>query len=281
MAVEAHHMNIFSPQLLSNRDCVIFEQDMNHGGVPFVTGEFLAVDPLAKACFKKNQKVRGSQYLDSDAHFASPVKRRSGAFGLTSSLTNAELVCQIQNQQQLEIDRFVAQQTEQLRIEVEARQRTQTRMLASAVQNGIVKKLKEKDDEILRLRNLNWVLQERVKSLYVENQIWRDMAQTNEAHANNLRTNLDQVLAQVQTLPTAPTDVEDDAESSCGSCVVGGEGVTGVGSGCKRCGEREACVLVLPCRHLCLCSVCGSVLLQTCPVCDSAMNASVHVNMSS
>ncbi|KAF8048255.1 hypothetical protein N665_2587s0002 [Sinapis alba] len=293
MAVEAHHINIFPPQFLSNRDCVKFEQDMNHGGVPFLTGESLTVDPLAKACFNKSEsdltynfnsssvlplsakRPRGSQYLDSDAQFASPVKRRSGAFGLTSSLINAELVSQIQNQQQSEIDRFVAQQTEQLRIDVEARQRTQTRMLASAVQNGIAKKLKEKDEEIARLRNLNWVLQERVKSLYVENQIWRDMAQTNEAHANNLQTNLNQVLAQVQTLPAV---VEDDAESSCGSCVEGGEAV---GGGCKRCGEREASVLVLPCRHLCLCKVCGSALLQTCPVCDSVMNASVHVNMSS
>ncbi|CAG7883915.1 E3 ubiquitin-protein ligase BOI [Brassica rapa] len=305
MAVEAHHMNIFSPQLLSDRDCVKLKQDMNHGEfhlpageVPFVTGESLAVDPLAKAYFNKSEngptynfnsssvlppsakRPRGSQYLDSDAHFASPVKRRSGAFSLTSSLINAELVSQIQNQQQSEIDQFVAQQTEKLRIEVEARQRTQTRMLASAVQNAIAKKLKEKDDEIVRMRNLNWILQERVKSLYVENQIWHDMAQTSEAHANNLRTNLDQVLAQIQTLPTAPTVAEDDAESSSGSCVEGGEAITAVGGGCKRCGEREASVLVLPCRHLCLCTVCGSALLQTCPVCDSVMNASVHVNMS-
>ncbi|KAJ4899871.1 E3 ubiquitin-protein ligase BOI [Raphanus sativus] len=298
MAVEAHHMNIFSPQLLSNRDCVKFEQDMNHGGVPFVTGESLAVDPLAKARFNKSEsgltykfnsssvlppsakRARESQYLGSDAQFASPVKRRSGAFGLASSLINAELVFQIQNQQQSEIDRYVAQQTEKLRIEVETRQRTQTRILASTFQNAIAKKLKEKDDEIVRMRNLNWILQERVKSLYVENQIWRDMAQTNEAHANNLRTNLDQVLAQVQTLPTAPTVVEDDAESSCGSCVEGGEGIKAVGASCKLCGEREASVLVLPCRHLCLCTVCGSALLQTCPVCDSVMNASVHVNIS-
>lgn len=271
---------------------------MNHGGVPFVTGESLAVDPLAKARFNKSEsgltykfnsssvlppsakRPRGSQYLGSDAQFASPVKRRSGAFGLASSLINAELVSQIQNQQQSEIDRFVAQQTEKLRIEVETRQRTQTRMLASTFQNAITKKLKEKDNEIVRMRNLNWILQERVKSIYVENQIWRDMAQTNEAHANNLRTNLDQVLAQVQTLPTAPTVVEDDA-SSCGSYVEGGEGIKAVGGSCKQCGEREACVLVLPCRHLCLCTVCGSALLRTCPVCDSVMNASVHVNMSS
>ncbi|KAJ0247099.1 E3 ubiquitin-protein ligase BOI [Hirschfeldia incana] len=224
------------------------------------------------------KRPRGSQYLDTDANLAPAVKRRSGAFGLSSSLINAELLCQIQNQQQLEIDRFVAQRTEKLRIEIEGCQRTQTRMLASAVRNAIAKKLKEKDDEIVRVRNVNFVLQERVKSLCVENQIWRDIAQTNEAHANNLRTNLDQVLAQIETLQPA---VEDDAESSCGSWVEGGEAIRAVSSGCKRCGESEASVLVLPCRHLCLCAVCGSASLRTCPVCGSVTNASVHVNMSS
>ncbi|CAH8354214.1 unnamed protein product [Eruca vesicaria subsp. sativa] len=306
MDVEAYHMNILSPQLLSNRNCIKLEKNMNHrefnlaaGEVPFVTGESFAVDPLAKACFNKSEsglsynfnsssvlppsskRPRRSQDLDSDAHFASPVKRWPGAFGSPSSLRNAELISQIQNQQQSEIDRFVIQQTERLRIELEAHQRTQTRMLASTFQNAIAKKLKGKDDEIARMRNLNYVLQDRVKSLYVENQIWRDMAQTNEGHANNLRTNLDQVLAQVQTLPTAATVVEDDAESSCGSCVEGGESVKAVGGVCKRCGEREASVLVLPCRHLCLCTVCGSALLRTCPVCDSVMNTSVNVNMFS
>ncbi|CAN6986982.1 hypothetical protein Bca4012_007383 [Brassica carinata] len=227
------------------------------------------------------KRPRGSQYLDTDANFAPTVKRRSGAFGLSSSLINVELLCQIQNQQQLEIDRFVAQQTEKLKIDIEARQRTQTMMLASAVQNAIAKKVKEKDDEIVRIRNINLVLQERVKSLYVENQIWRDIAQSNEEHANNLRTNLDQVLAQMETLQTVATAVEDDAESSCGSWVEGGEAIRAVSSGCKRCGEREGSVLVLPCRHLCLCTVCGSASLRTCPVCGSVMNASVHVNMSS
>lgn len=283
------------------------EFDLAAGEVPFITGESIAQDPLAiasaKANFNKSEsgltfnfnsstvpppstkRQREYQFRDSDAQFASAVKRRSVAFGSSSpSLIDAELVSQIQNQQQSEIDRFVAQQTEKLRIEIEARQQTQTRMLASAVQNAIAKKLKEKDDEIVRVRNLNWVLQERVKSLYVENQIWRDIAQTNEANANNLRTNLDQVLAQIETFPTASAAVEDDVESSCGSCGDGngcGEANTAVSGCCKRCGEREASVLVLPCRHLCLCTVCGSALLRTCPVCDLVMNASVHVNMSS
>lgn len=187
-----------------------------------------------------------------------------------------------------------------------------------------MKRLKDKDEQIQRMGKLNLALQERVKSLYVENQLWRDLAQTNEAAANSLRTNLEQVLAHVsdERLSAALVDggaPADDAESCCGSTDHGNEtdqadeehnqqgrslagqaqgggrlaveaqdkkgeaNVTG-GNGsrmCKACGERESCVLLLPCRHLCLCTHCGSTLLHTCPVCNSNMNATVHVNLSS
>ncbi|KFK28623.1 hypothetical protein AALP_AA7G023600 [Arabis alpina] len=274
--------NIFSDQMLQqNRDYVKLQQNMNSDEFNLVSGETFAVDPFYNSSSSVLLPVKRQR---ENADFASAVKRRSVAFGSSSPLINAEYVTQIHNQQQAEIDMFVAQQTEKLRIEIEAKQRTQTRMLASTVQNAIIKKLKEKDDEIIRIRNLNWVLQERVKSLYVENQIWRDLAQTNEANANNLRTNLEHVLAKIETFPaTASNVVEDDAESSCGSCGGDGDevGKVAVSGVCKRCGEREASVLVLPCRHLCLCTVCGSALVRNCPVCDLVMNASVHVNMSS
>ncbi|RID45125.1 hypothetical protein BRARA_I01873 [Brassica rapa] len=133
-----------------------------------------------------------------------PNPTRTGFIGPGSSLIEAQFVSQIQ-QQQTDIDLFVAQQTQTLRLELEARQRTQTLSLVSA--------LKQRDDEIVRMGKLNYVLQERVKSLYVENQILRDLAQTNEATANTLR--------------------------------------------------------------LWIGSVTGA-----CPVCDTVMNASVHVNMS-
>ena len=196
-------------------------------------------------------------------------------------------------------------------MELEQQRNRQARLLVSAIQEGIIKKLKEKDDEIQRIGKLNWVLQERVKSLCVENQLWKDLAQSNEATANSLRTNLEQVLlAHVsEDRHTAAVDVAgaDDAESSCGSSdfgrervndnkvenenergmermgndAVGDEGCDDVATGtmCRRCGVRESRVLLLPCRHLCLCTMCGSTL-RTCPVCASVMTASVHVNFS-
>lgn len=153
-------------------------------------------------------------------------------------------------------------------------------MLIAAIQERAVKKLKEKDEEISRMGKLNWVLQEKVKSLVVENQLWRDLAQSNEATANSLRSNLEQVLAHVGEERAA--EIAEDCESSCGSsaentAVVGG---CGGSRACRKCGERESSVLLLPCRHLCLCAMCGSSLVGTCPVCDSVLNASLHVNMS-
>ncbi|KAJ0252641.1 BOI-related E3 ubiquitin-protein ligase 1 [Hirschfeldia incana] len=255
-----------------------------------------ATDPIQNAAsFNKyhfNQppavlKRQRDYAYDSDV-LVTAQKRRSVAFTPQESLINAQLVSQMQ-QQQSDIDSFIAQQTQTLRLELEARQRTQTRSLSSAVQSAIVKKLKQRDDEIVRMRKLNYVLQERAKSLYVENQILRDLAQTSEATANTLRSNLEHVLGQVDEFPATAANggdvfhppVEEDAVSSCGSCdgADGGD-VTALRGGCKRCGERTASVLVLPCRHLCLCTVCGSALLQACPVCDTVMNASVHVNMS-
>lgn len=216
-------------------------------------------------------------------------------------------------------------QSKKIRLELEERQKQHSRILMAAIGEGVMKRMKEKDEQIQRMGKLNLALQERVKSLYVENQLWRDLAQTNEATANSLRTNLEQVLlahvSDEQLLAGGRGGgpaVEDDAESCCGSSDHGNEREaeertsadrrTLAGGGmcsslaveaqdkgeanvnnysssssrmCKMCGERESCVLLLPCRHLCLCTICGSTLLHTCPVCNSNMNATVHVNLSS
>ncbi|ESQ27207.1 hypothetical protein EUTSA_v10018797mg [Eutrema salsugineum] len=201
------------------------------------------------------------------------------------------------NQQQHEIDRFVSLHMERVKFEIQEKRKRQARAIMEAIEHGLVKRLRVKEEERERIGKINHALEERVRSLSVENQIWRDLAQTNEATANNLRNNLEQVLAQVNDMRSVPgaglanvnPDDDDDAQSWCGSSsgeetvrrTLGHEAHDKAAKGrmCRNCGEEESCVLLLPCRHLCLCGVCGSSV-HTCPLCRSPKNASVHVNMS-
>ncbi|KAL4278861.1 hypothetical protein GQ457_03G040740 [Hibiscus cannabinus] len=329
MAVEAPHINPFPPQLITNSGfmktnqgsgnlcntqmdtCVPLVDSMQQDSQFFPLYQPLVCDPIsAKTSINKadsgltynmnipvsapRKRPRNSFVNDLDSY---PVSQKTKLSGF-SSLLDDDVLSQIQLQQQ-EIERFIAEHTEKVRFELEERRKRQSRMLITAIQEGAMKKLMEKDEEMQRMGKLNWILQERVKSLYVENQLWRDLAQTNEATAKSLRTNLEQVLAHVSEerhlSGGAAAALADDAESSCGSSDEGWRKVVPpqpqlsgaadmvVGNNnrkCRKCGERESSVLLLPCRHLCLCTACGATLVGTCPVCDSITNASVHVNMS-
>lgn len=193
-------------------------------------------------------------------------------------------------------------------MEIEERRKRYSRRIMAAVEESIMKKLRAKEEEIEKIGKLNWALEERVKSLCVENQIWRDLAQTNEATANALRTNLEQVLAQVQEDQDErqrnrggdAAALMDDAQSCCGSNNGAeleansikdsgdynsnyneNENNGGMNSTrlCRNCGKEEPSVLFLPCRHMCLCSGCGPSI-NTCPVCKCPKNASLHINLS-
>lgn len=368
MAVDASHLNLLPPQLINpNRDFAFSNQgnantlgynnvhQMGTGsGVPLIPAIAEGLLPLhhpTLACDSVQPKT--SMNTDSGLTYNVPAPRKRprdsfdqfnngpANFFVTSQQKNSsndavaqfpsffgEQILPFISQHQLDIDTIISQHTKKIRLELEERQKQHARILMAAIGEGVMKKMKEKDEQIQRMGKFNLALQERVKSLYVENQLWRDLAQTNEATANSLRTNLEQVLAHVsdERLSAgggrgggAGVAVEDDAESCCGSSdhgnereaaeeetsaerrsLAGGmssrlaveaqdkvEAAANVSSSksnsrmCKMCGERESCVLLLPCRHLCLCTICGSTLLHTCPVCNSNMNATVHVNLSS
>ncbi|KAK4771490.1 hypothetical protein SAY87_032022 [Trapa incisa] len=228
------------------------------------------------------------------------MPRREMSCSSRFSFLGEDISLQIE-QQQLDVDRFIARHMEKVRLEIEEKRKSHTRWIMEAVEERLVKRLRSKEEELDKMVKMNWALEERVKSLCVENQIWRGQAQTNEATANALRKNLDQVLAHVKDVAGDRNGrindggiddnnhlPADDAESCCDNSTpednkVAAACVEPRGSGdrrwCRSCWKEEAQVLLLPCRHLCLCAVCGSSL-HTCPVCKSAKTASVHVNVS-
>ncbi|CAD6213991.1 unnamed protein product [Miscanthus lutarioriparius] len=176
--------------------------------------------------------------------------------------------------------------------------------VVATVEAAAAKRMRAKEEEIQRMGRLNWALEERVKSLYVEAQVWRDLAQSNEAAANALRGELQQALDAQQarlcggaTGAGTGTGGADDAESCCcgENDVVAGAGAGGAGPEddeeagtssppghrrtCAVCGEGAAEVLLLPCRHLCACAPCAGAA-RACPACGCAKNGSVCVNFS-
>lgn len=68
-------------------------------------------------------------------------------------------------------------------------------------------------------------------------------------------------------------DDDDNGTSSCTSKDISGN------RHCRSCGKVESCVLLLPCRHLCVCNACDASL-RACPICYSTKNASVRINTS-
>ncbi|XP_062212005.1 E3 ubiquitin-protein ligase BOI-like [Phragmites australis] len=221
-----------------------------------------------------------------------PRKRKRAEQPTVLGLGAADVAAQFQ-QQLIDVDRLVLQHTAKMWAELTEQRRRHARQVVAAVEATAAKRLRAKDEEIERIGRLNWALEERMKSLYVEAQVWRDLAQSNEARANALRGELQQALdAQARRCVGAGAGdgaAADDAESCCcGENGVAGDagaveedevGTTGSGTRCKVCGEGAAEVLLLPCRHLCACAPCAAAA-RACPACGCANNGSVCVNFS-
>ncbi|KAK8706415.1 hypothetical protein V6N13_049982 [Hibiscus sabdariffa] len=340
MAVEARHITLFPPQFLGNREMMnpietnenLYQAEMEFG-IPTTTTTTMTTTerllPLYNSLVNDKKFVTatvGAMKSESTLTYTNvlPLSRKRSRDSINPIVSFPSSVQQLHvnnnnnktcspfsflghdfslqvEQQQLDCDHLISQHMEKMRVEIEEKRKRQATKIMEAIEGRVMKKLRAKEEEIEKIGKLNWALEERVKSLCIENQIWRDLAQTHEATANALRTNLEQVLAAAAQLKgertrgveeaavAAAGDEVDDAQSCCGSsweaekrrtlATAAEEGGIVGGRWCRNCGKEEPSVLLLPCRHLCLCTTCGSTV-HICPVCKSTKTASVHVNMS-
>lgn len=164
-------------------------------------------------------------------------------------------------------------QTEKLRVELDQKRRHYWSNILHVVEERLQKILNGKDEEIEKMSRRNSALEEKVNMLVMEGHIWRSLAQSNEATAMSLRRDLELAQAREGEGDSGPVE---DSMSCCDWQKKEEEHDRRSCHGCRR---KEICVLVLPCRHLCLCSDCDSQI-QSCPLCMSPKSASIKVHMS-
>ncbi|KAI7755620.1 hypothetical protein M8C21_005008, partial [Ambrosia artemisiifolia] len=219
-----------------------------------IDNQFDAVNPMFSSVFANPNPLK----VESDLSYNVPVSRkRSRDFYSLCTFVGEDISSQIQ-QQQFEIDQFVVQHTEKVRREIVEKRRRNSMKLISTFEEGVTQILRAKEEEITNMREINHALEDKLKSLCIENQIWRELAQTNEATANTLRNNLKQVLEQLvsneyQQHNTMAGEDAEDAQSCCESnndndndndnerMLVEQDSVgSNIKRLCKRCGEAES-----------------------------------------
>lgn len=219
----------------------------------------------------------GLRLASNDHHQQHSFSPQSSGFLplLSEDLSN------IINQQGDEIENYFQAQGEELRRKLAEKRRNHYTALIRAAKDSASRMIKDKEAVAEKAVRRNAELEARASQLSAEAQVWQAKARAQEAVAAALQAQLQQAIVTgvggcvSQGEEVAAGDAED-AESS----YIDPERVVVVsGPGCKACGKRIASMVLLPCRHLCVCTECDDVV-QSCPLCLSFRSSSIEVYMS-
>ncbi|KAJ4814679.1 SBP (S-ribonuclease binding protein) family protein [Rhynchospora pubera] len=157
--------------------------------------------------------------------------------------------------------------------------RRHVRGLLLAIRQQVIARLIEKESELEHAKRRNNQLEEELTQISAEIYVWFDAAKNNEAVASALQMKLDEAITSIAEGSSSSN--RHDAEDAQSCCFEGSEHdvadmVRNRSRICRGCGGKEACMLLLPCRHLCLCKECEP-MAATCPLCCSAKNASLEI----
>ncbi|KAL5213705.1 hypothetical protein ABZP36_002857 [Zizania latifolia] len=212
---------------------------------------------------------------------ASTSGRMDGAAGISQGLLSQFY------HHGVEIDALVRLEAERMRAGLEEAQRRHVLAVVAAAARSATGRLKAAEAELERARCRNAELEEKLRQMSAEGHAWMGVAKSHEAVAAGLGATLHQVLQSPYTVAIAAGEGDaEDAQSCCfetaADAIAGDDDAlskVAVATSCRTCQHSEACVLLLPCRHLCLCRAC-EVAVDTCPVCAATKNASLHVLLS-
>ncbi|KAG6655016.1 E3 ubiquitin-protein ligase BOI isoform X1 [Carya illinoinensis] len=225
----------------------------------------------------------------------SSVTSASGSMTATPSiiLSLGENIRTELDRQKEEFDHFIKIQEEQLAKGVRDMKQKHIASFLAAMEKGVSKKLREKDIEIENMNRKNRELVERIKQVAMEAQNWHYRAKYNESIVNVLKSNLQQAISQGAEQGKegfGDSEVDDTAsyiDPNNFLSIPGGPAKSFPRNNlglkehvaCRACRAKEVSMLLMPCRHLCLCKDCEG-LVSVCPVCQLMKTGSVQVYLS-
>ncbi|GKE09410.1 probable BOI-related E3 ubiquitin-protein ligase 2 [Tanacetum coccineum] len=174
---------------------------------------------------------------------------------------------------------------DRLRQTVLEKVQTNQLQIISHVEDKFIQKLREKEAEVENINKRNMELELQVEQLAMEAGTWQQRAKYNENMINTLKFNLQQVYTNGKDGKEGCGDSEvDDTASCCNGRAMDFHLLCKSNNGmremmtCKVCRVNEVCMLLLPCKHLCLCKECESKL-SMCPLCQCSKYIGMEVYM--
>ncbi|XP_047969588.1 E3 ubiquitin-protein ligase BOI isoform X2 [Salvia hispanica] len=185
------------------------------------------------------------------------------------------------DQQKEELNHFIRTQEENMVKGVQAMRQRHMASFVTALEKRVSRKLREKDVELESVTRRNKELVESMKQATSEAQNWCYMAKYNESVVNVLKTNLEQAMRGSNAGKEGRGESDADDAASC----IDPNNYLSVSAPakkdiiCKACKGKEVSVLLMPCRHFCLCRECQA-FATVCPVCQMITTASFEVYLS-
>jgi E3 ubiquitin-protein ligase BOI-like protein len=146
----------------------------------------------------------------------------------------------------------------------------------SIIEDKVLQKLREKETEVENINKRNMELEDQMEQLSVEAGAWQQRARYNENMIAALKFNLQQAYLQTKDSKEGCGDSEvDDTASCCNGRSLDFHLLSNENSNmqdmmkCKACRVNEVTMVLLPCKHLCLCKDCESKL-SFCSLCQSS-----------
>ncbi|XP_042398827.1 BOI-related E3 ubiquitin-protein ligase 1-like isoform X1 [Zingiber officinale] len=165
-------------------------------------------------------------------------------------------------------------QGEQLQIALVERHRMHYRSLLCAASVDAANRIREKQAEVERAAQRSAELQNRLVRLRSESNAWQAKAMADQVMAASLHSQLQQAAAAAAALSQARSGDAPPAEDA-GSAIVD-PNRNDAARTCRACRGRPAMMVLLPCRHLCLCEACDAAV-DACPVCESDKTGRIRV----